>query len=160
MKLISSGSTKQPSVTATPMASMAIMNSTSDAGLAIDAKNSVSGPTTASPSKKPWLGVPPFTHARSAGVDCTLTIFGQGPQRDTLASRIHALGLSDRVQLAGTVPHAQLMDAFAAADLLVHASALESFGMVMVEAMARGLPVVAAASAGVGVLAALLRLKG
>lgn len=84
----------------------------------------------------------------AAGVDCTLTIFGQGPQRDTLASRIHALGLSDRVQLAGAVPHAQLMDAFAAADLLVHASALESFGMVMVEAMARGLPVVSAASAG------------
>lgn len=84
----------------------------------------------------------------AAGVDCTLTIFGQGPQRDTITSRIQALGLSDRVQLAGAVPHAQLMDAFAAADLLVHASEMESFGMVMVEAMAHGLPVVAAASAG------------
>lgn len=81
-------------------------------------------------------------------MDCTLTIFCQGPQRDALASRIHALGLNDRVQLAGAVPHAQLMDAFAAADLLVHPSALESFGMVMVEAMPAGLPVVAAASAG------------
>lgn len=84
----------------------------------------------------------------AAGVSCTLTIFGQGPQRDTIASRIQALGLSERVHLAGAVPHAQLMDAFASADLLGHASSMESFGMVMVEAMARGLPVVAAASAG------------
>jgi glycosyltransferase involved in cell wall biosynthesis len=100
------------------------------------------------PAKRVLDIVEALPQLAAAGVDCALTIFGQGPQRDTIASRIHALGLSDSVQLAGAVPHAQLMDSFAAANLLVHASAMESFGMVMVEAMSAGLPVVAAASAG------------
>lgn len=58
-----------PSITAAPMPSIPAMKRTSDAGLAIAAKNGLRGPTTESPSRNPWLGVPPLTQARSMGVE-------------------------------------------------------------------------------------------
>lgn len=100
------------------------------------------------PAKRVLDIVEAMAQLAAAGMHCTLTVFGEGPQRDTIESRILALGLSERVRLAGAVPHAQLMSELASADLFIHASAVESFGMVMAEAMAVGLPVVAAASAG------------
>jgi len=42
------------------MPSIPAIKSQSDAGLAIEVKNGFSGPTTASPSRKPWLGAPPL----------------------------------------------------------------------------------------------------
>lgn len=84
----------------------------------------------------------------SNGIDCELSIFGEGAERDALEARIRNTGMIERIRLEGSVPHAQLMTELSAADLFLHASAVESFGMVMVEAMSAGLPVVAAASTG------------
>ena len=53
-------------------------------------------------------------------------------------------GLGDRVCFAGPRSGADLDRAYAAADLLVLASRGEAYGMVVIEALARGLPVVAA----------------
>ena len=58
-----------PSMTARPIPSIPSMKSTSVAGLAIPAKKGCSGPVTASLPRKPWLGVPPLTQARSTGVE-------------------------------------------------------------------------------------------
>lgn len=57
--------------------------------------------------------------------------------------------LDDRVELAGPLTGAPLDDAYAAADLLVLASRAETFGMVVTEALARGIPVLATAVDGV-----------
>jgi glycosyltransferase involved in cell wall biosynthesis len=62
-------------------------------------------------------------------------------------SREH--GLSDRVSFPGTRIGAGLDRAYAAADLLVLASRAETYGMVLTEALARGLPVLAAEAGGV-----------
>ena len=53
-------------------------------------------------------------------------------------------GLRDRVRFAGPLTGADLDRTYAAADLLVLASRAETYGMVVTEALARGLPVVAA----------------
>jgi glycosyltransferase involved in cell wall biosynthesis len=53
-------------------------------------------------------------------------------------------GLDDRVRFVGTRTGADLDHSYAAADLLVLASRAETYGMVVIEALARGLPVIAA----------------
>ena len=66
-----------------------------------------------------------------------------------LRHRSSARGLSDRVRLAGTRTGAELDSSYAAADLVVLASRSETYGMVITEALARGLPVLAAEVGGV-----------
>jgi glycosyltransferase involved in cell wall biosynthesis len=53
----------------------------------------------------------------------------------------HLLGLSDRVHFVGLLTGVDLLQAYADSDLLVLLSHRENFGMVAVEAMAAGLPV-------------------
>ncbi len=65
-----------------------------------------------------------------------------------LRRRIDGYRLSDRVHLAGPRTGDRLDAAYAAADLLVLASRGETFGMVIVEALARGIPVLATATGG------------
>ena len=60
-----------------------------------------------------------------------------------------ARGLRDRVRFTGPRTGAELDGAYAAADLLVLASHAETYGMVVTEALARGLPVLAADVGGV-----------
>ncbi len=59
-------------------------------------------------------------------------------------SLAHHMGLTDRVDLRGPLPHDVVPDAFRAANVLHVPSRAESFGLVAMEAQACGLPVVAA----------------
>jgi glycosyltransferase involved in cell wall biosynthesis len=63
--------------------------------------------------------------------------------------RRRANGLGDRVRFAGPRTGPELDRAYATADLLVLASHAETYGMVVTEALARGLPVLAADVGGV-----------
>ncbi|MFJ9852243.1 glycosyltransferase family 4 protein [Streptomyces sp. NPDC101150] len=66
-----------------------------------------------------------------------------------LRSKAAELGLADRVRLVGPRAGAELAASYAAADLLVLASYAETYGMVVTEALARGIPVLATAVDGV-----------
>lgn len=82
-------------------------------------------------------------------IDWRLTIAGaldRHPQAvEAVQSAIRAHGLDDRVTLAGKVVPATLERFYESADLFVSASLFEGYGMVLAEAMARGLPIVLAA---------------
>jgi glycosyltransferase involved in cell wall biosynthesis len=63
---------------------------------------------------------------------------------DALMRRIAELGLDDVVEISGFVPFGQLQHLYRQTDVYVFPSMTESFGLSMLEAMACGLPVVAA----------------
>ena len=73
-----------------------------------------------------------------------LTILGDGPERPRLEQRARDLGLAERVTFTGYVTEAAKHRALAEADIFVLASAHEGFGLVYLEAMQHGLPIVAA----------------
>lgn len=58
-------------------------------------------------------------------------------------------GISERVQLTGPMIGLDLERAYVSADVLIHPSRLESYGLVVTEALARGLPVIATSVGGV-----------
>lgn len=67
---------------------------------------------------------------------------------DRLSQQARASGIDDRVEFAGPRTGADLAEAYAEADVVVLASRAETYGMVVTEALARGLPVVASAVGG------------
>jgi glycosyltransferase involved in cell wall biosynthesis len=67
---------------------------------------------------------------------------------DHLQARITRLGYGRRVRLAGVLTGAALSHAYATADLLVAPSRSETYGMTVTEALAHGVPVIAAAVGG------------
>jgi glycosyltransferase involved in cell wall biosynthesis len=65
-----------------------------------------------------------------------------------LQTRITQLGYGHRIRVAGVLTGAALSHAYATADLLVAPSRSETYGMAVTEALAHGLPVIAAAVGG------------
>ncbi len=66
-----------------------------------------------------------------------------------IADAIRSAGLTERIELLGVLTGRRLADEFHAADLVVAPSRAESYGMVVAEAVARGIPVVAARVGGI-----------
>ncbi len=67
----------------------------------------------------------------------------------SLRRRAFEVGMNGRLRFSGAVPEEDLARSYGAADLLVLPSRSETYGMVVTEALARGLPVVAADVGGV-----------
>lgn len=78
------------------------------------------------------------------GVDATVLIAGEGPERTALQRRALELGIANRVKFLGTVPEDELYALYRACDVFVLPSVTrqEAFGVVQLEAMAAGKPVV------------------
>ncbi len=68
-------------------------------------------------------------------------LVGDGPDYGRTQALVHELGLADRVHFVGVVD--EVAPLLSAADLLLLPSETESFGLVALEAMASGVPVVA-----------------
>jgi len=82
--------------------------------------------------------------------DVHLLVAGGGEWLERYRAEAAARGIAGRVHFLGSVPHERLPDALRAADLLLLTSDLESFGIVLLEAMACGLPTVSTDPPGVG----------
>jgi glycosyltransferase involved in cell wall biosynthesis len=73
--------------------------------------------------------------------DVRLVIAGhQGRELERLTAEIARLGLAQRVVLTGWIEDADLEGLYAAADVCVYPSLYEGFGMPVLEAMVRGVP--------------------
>jgi 1,2-diacylglycerol 3-alpha-glucosyltransferase len=90
-----------------------------------------------------------FAEVRRSVPDALMMIAGEGPARESLRARVTALGLESQVHFAGYLERGQeLLDCYAAADVFVFASRTETQGLVLLEAMAQGTPVVSTAELG------------
>jgi glycosyltransferase involved in cell wall biosynthesis len=87
--------------------------------------------------------------ARSAKLEPAwdLVIYGEGPERAALEILLDSLGLSGRVDLAGSTSNVE--QAYADADIFVHTAEYEGYGNAVQEALAAGKPVIATDSPGV-----------
>ncbi len=77
-----------------------------------------------------------------------LVLLGDGPARQDLEKLADELGITNRVTFTGNVPFDDVPQYLKAADLFCFASVTETQGLVTLEAMAAGLPVVAVDATG------------
>jgi len=79
-----------------------------------------------------------------------LVIVGGGLEEKALTKMAKELGIAERVQFTGSVPFEEIPSYLKAADIFCFASTTETQGLVTMEAMAAGLPIVAVDATGTG----------
>lgn len=84
---------------------------------------------------------------RELGQPLTLTLVGEGPDRRALEDKAQALKINDLVRFAGYLSNAA--EKIERHRAYIHVATLESFGITLIEAMARGRPVFAAPVGGI-----------
>jgi glycosyltransferase involved in cell wall biosynthesis len=80
--------------------------------------------------------------------DVLLHIGGDGPEREELIALVVNLGIIDQVHFLGYLKRSQVRDAMWRAHVFVLSSFKETFGVVLIEALATGLPIVTTRSGG------------
>ncbi len=74
--------------------------------------------------------------------DATLTLVGDGPMRGWVEAQAARHGIESHLAILGALPHHDVSLHLAEADVLVHMSPFETFGIAPIEAIATGTPVV------------------
>ncbi|MDR9757409.1 MAG: glycosyltransferase family 4 protein [Thermacetogeniaceae bacterium] len=89
-----------------------------------------------------------FSYIATQEKDAVLVLVGSGPEEGTLRLLAGDLGLKDRVIFTGRISPELISGVYKSADIFVFPSVTETQGLVLVEAMAAGMPVVAKAAFG------------
>jgi len=89
-----------------------------------------------------------FAKAYSQHPELRLVLIGDGPARESLQGLAAQLGIAERVTFTGVLPFEEIPRYMKAADIFSFASVTETQGLVTIEAMAAGLPVVAVDGSG------------
>jgi len=74
--------------------------------------------------------------------DTLLRVVGDGPLRDDLCRFANELGIAGRVSFTGILSHERVLAEMSTCDAFVLSSRIETFGVVVIEAMACGKPVI------------------
>lgn len=99
--------------------------------------------------KNPQPAMKAFAKFKKCHPDAVLHLYGQDfGVGQTAEAWSKQQGIAAGMMFHGAMPHKQLMEALSTADLLLHSSLEESFGLSIAEAMGMGLPVVAGESSG------------
>ena len=102
------------------------------------------------PEKDVELLVEAFAMAGGRHPRLRLVLVGSGPSRERLTERVARPDLAGRVVMVGQLPRLDGLAVAHGADIFAFASRTETQGLVLAEALACGLPVVALAGPGVG----------
>lgn len=99
-------------------------------------------------SKRFDLTLRAFASAFSDNMDVALTIVGDGVLRKDLEALTEELGISKQVEFVGRVDRAEVVKQLQRSNAFVLASDFETFGVVYIEALACGLPVIGTKNGG------------
>jgi len=83
-----------------------------------------------------------FRSLSLTGEKSELVIVGDGPEKDRLEKLAFDLGIASQILFLGRIEHSKLPEVYCCADVFVTASTFETEGLVILEAMACGLPVI------------------
>lgn len=100
------------------------------------------------PRKRMALLVEAFALAFADRPEVTLALMGEGPEREQIEQIVEASGLGGRVELLGHCPRSRIAEEFSRSDGFCLLSTWETFGVVFIEALAAGLPVLASRCGG------------
>lgn len=106
------------------------------------------------PDKGQRILIEALASLRAEGFEFRARLVGDGPDRDRLRTQIEAARLADCVELMGKVGQDDLPAMYRESDLFVLPSFAEGIPVVLMEAMACGVPVISSAVMGVGELVA------
>jgi glycosyltransferase involved in cell wall biosynthesis len=98
------------------------------------------------------LAIRALAEAQQTLSDATLTLIGDGPDEPWLRSISKRCGMTDSVRFAGRVAREQLISDFHGYTALVFPSLHDSGGMVVLEALSEGLPVICLDLGGPGIM--------
>ena len=82
------------------------------------------------------------------GSDFKLALIGDGPERATLERKAEKMGIGEEIVFVGKVPNGEIKNYCHAADLFLFSSLSETQGIVLLESMAAGTPVLAVRGTG------------
>lgn len=94
------------------------------------------------PNKGIDLLVQAFANVYKGDPECTLIIAGEGSERQNLQQLAASLGVSQAVQFLGSITRQQVKDLMAASFCYMLSSHIETFGVVVIEALSQGTPVI------------------
>jgi glycosyltransferase involved in cell wall biosynthesis len=83
-----------------------------------------------------------FARVAAARPGTRLVIVGSGPDEQALRALAHQCGVASQVEFTGGLPPERVRERMWTANALVLPSAFETFGVVLVEALATGIPVI------------------
>jgi len=89
-----------------------------------------------------------FARVHAQRAELRLVLIGDGPARETLEALAAELGVAEHVTFTGALPFDEVPCYLKAADVFAFASVTETQGLVTIEAMAAGLPIIAVDGSG------------
>ena len=102
------------------------------------------------PRKAANLAAESFAHVVRKIPEARLRFVGDGPTRASVEQMVRELGLEQSVTFSGRLPHAEVQEAFQSAAAMLFSSLRDSSGAQVLEAGAKGCPVIALNQSGVG----------
>lgn len=98
--------------------------------------------------KRFGLTIDAFAEMFSGEKNVRLLIGGDGPLKEALKQQIYSLNMGDQIQMLGILTRTEVAHYMHLCDAFVLASAFETFGVVYIEALACGKPVIGAHNGG------------
>ena len=84
--------------------------------------------------------IPIVSYLKTKGIRCKIDVLGDGPNRTSLQSKINSNNLQKEIILHGNIKNVE--ELMRNAEFCIHPATYEPFGLVLLEAMAAGLPVI------------------